>query len=165
MERIKKRRADIPKIYRKTYDTAMQGYDLEITVLGDPKAQGRPRAAKRGKFIQVYDDPSSRKAKDNLLAVIQSKAPAKPFDCPLQVDLGFYMPRPKGHYGTGKNANRLKPTAPLLHTSRPDIDNLRKLVMDAMTGVFWRDDALVCKGTTVKEYSDRPRTEIRVKKL
>jgi Holliday junction resolvase RusA-like endonuclease len=38
-------------------------------------------------------------------------------------------------------------------------------VMDAMTGVFWRDDALVCKGTTVKEYSDRPRTEIRVKKL
>lgn len=25
MERIKKRRADIPKIYRKTYDTAMQG--------------------------------------------------------------------------------------------------------------------------------------------
>ncbi|HOL32595.1 MAG TPA: RusA family crossover junction endodeoxyribonuclease [Anaerohalosphaeraceae bacterium] len=146
-------------------EVLMQGYDLEITVLGDPKAQGRPRAAKRGKFIQVYNDPQSRKAKDNLRAVIQSKAPAKPFDCPLQVDLGFYMPRPKGHYGTGKNANRLKPTAPLLHTSKPDIDNLRKLVMDAMTGVFWRDDALVCKGTTVKEYSDRPRTEIRVKKL
>jgi hypothetical protein len=33
-------------------------------------------------------------------------------------------------------------------------------------GRVWpRDDALVCKGTTVKEYSDRPRTEIRVKKL
>ncbi|HRQ68635.1 MAG TPA: hypothetical protein P5031_08750 [Candidatus Syntrophosphaera sp.] len=51
----------------------MQGYDLEITVLGDPKAQGRPRAAKRGKFIQVYDDPNSRKAKDNLLAVIHDE--------------------------------------------------------------------------------------------
>jgi hypothetical protein len=32
MERIRKRRADIPKIYRKTYDTAMQGKSLKSAV-------------------------------------------------------------------------------------------------------------------------------------
>lgn len=143
----------------------MQEYDFELVVLGDPKAQGRPRAAKRGKFIQVYDDPQSRKAKASLLAIIQSKAPKQPLDCPLRVDLLFYLPRPKAHYGTGRNADKLKSSSPTLHTKKPDIDNLRKLVMDAMTGVFWRDDSIVCKGTTIKRYSERPRTVIKIKKL
>lgn len=142
-----------------------ENYDYEITVLGNPKAQGRPRARNAGKFVQLYDDPKSRKAKQSLLAIIQSKAPDKLLDCPLQVDLGFYLPRPKGHYGTGRNSGRLKDSAPTLHTKKPDIDNLRKLVMDAMTDVFWRDDSLVCTGTTVKRYSDKPRTEIKIKRL
>lgn len=141
-------------------------YDYIIEVLGDPKAQGRPRAAKRGKFIQVYDDPKSRKAKEKLAVIVQQKAPEKLLDCPLQVDLAFYLPRPKSHYGTGKNEGQLKMQfAYIYHTKKPDIDNLRKLVMDAMTGIFWRDDSLVCRGATVKEYSERPRTEIRIKKL
>ena len=59
----------------------------------------------------------------------------------------------------------LKNSAPDHHTKRPDIDNLRKLVMDALTNVFWRDDSLVCEGTTIKKYSDQPRTEIRIKLL
>jgi len=139
-------------------------YDYKLTVLGDPKAQGRPRARNAGKFIQVYDDPKSRKAKDSIQAVIQNEAPIALLDCP-QVDLAFYLPRPKAHYGTGRNVAKLKNSAPTLHTKKPDIDNLRKLVMDAMTNVFWRDDSLVCIGTTTKEYSDKPRTEIYIKIL
>lgn len=142
-----------------------EAYDYELTVLGDPKAQGRPRARNAGKFVQIYDDPKSRKAKQNLQAVIQDKAPNELLNCPLQVDLGFDMPRPKGHYGTGRNAGMLKLSAPIKHTKKPDIDNLRKLVMDALTGVFWQDDSLVCQGTTIKQYSDRPRTIIKIKKL
>jgi Holliday junction resolvase RusA-like endonuclease len=143
----------------------MQGYDLEITVLGDPKAQGRPRAARIGKYVHVYDDPQSRSAKSNLISAVYKKAPDKPLDCPLQVDVNFYFQRPRSHYGSGKNASKLKASAPLLHTSRPDIDNLKKLVMDAMTGIFWRDDALICISTTTKQYSDKPRTEIFIRKL
>lgn len=140
-------------------------YDFELVVLGDPKAQGRPRATKMGKFIHIYDDPKSKKAKDRLCDIIESKAPEQLLDCPLQVDLWFYMPRPKGHYGTGRNEGKLKDWAPTMHTKKPDIDNLRKLVMDAMTGIFWRDDSLVCKGFTVKEYSEKPRTKICIKTL
>ena len=144
----------------------MSGHDYHLVVLGDPKAQGRPRATSMGKHIRVYDDPKSRKAKDTLAKVVQDQAPEELLDCPLRVDLEFFMPRPKGHYGTGKNAGKLKLRFQgLHHTKKPDIDNLRKLVMDAMTGVFWRDDSLVCEGATVKQYSDRPRTEIYIKTL
>ncbi len=134
-------------------------------MLGDPKAQGRPRARNAGKFIQVYDDPKSAKEKHKLEVVVQEKAPDTPLDCPLQVDLEFYMPRPKGHYGTGKNGGKLKDSSPLHHTKRPDIDNLRKLVMDALTGIFWRDDSLICEGMTIKQYSSCPRTIINIKIL
>lgn len=140
-------------------------YDYELVILGSPKSQGRPRARNAGKFVQIYDDPKSRKAKQGIIEIIQAKAPTKPLDCPLQLDLNFYLSRPKGHYRTGRNSGNLKSSAPLLHISRPDIDNLLKLVMDAMTGVFWRDDSLVCKGTTIKQYSERPRTEIYIKIL
>ena len=143
----------------------MENPDYILTVLGLPTAQGRPRARNAGKFVQIYDDPKSRKAKDSLAAVVQDHAPMELIDCPLQVDLYFYMPRPAGHYGTGKNAGKLKSTSPTNHTKRPDIDNLRKLVMDALTGIFWRDDSLVCEGHTRKIYSDKPRTEIAIKKL
>jgi len=140
-------------------------YDYKLVVLGDPKAQGRPRATRIGGFVKVYDDPKSAKAKRNLMVVVQEQAPKKLLDCPLKVDLYFYLPRPKGHYGTGRNAGKLKDSAPINHTKKPDIDNLRKLVMDAMTGIFWRDDSLVCEGTTRKVYSDKPRTEIFIKIL
>lgn len=143
----------------------MSDYDYELTVLGNPKAQGRARATKRGKFIKIYDDPESKKTKDTLAVILQQEAPKHLLSQALQVDLYFYLPRPKGHYGTGKNTGKLKDWAPTLHTNKPDIDNLRKLVMDAMTGIFWTDDSLVCTGTTIKEYSDKPKTVIKIKKL
>ena len=140
-------------------------YDYELVILGDPKAQGRPRARNAGRFIQIYDDPKSKKAKDSMITVIQEKAPDELLDGPLRVDLKFYLPRPQGHYGTGKKSGVLKMSAPTMHTKKPDIDNLRKLVMDAMTHVYWRDDSLVCEGETIKQYSGKPRTEIYIKKL
>jgi len=56
----------------------------------------------------------------------------------------FYFPRPKGHYGTGKNANTLKDWAPEYHTTTPDIDKLERCVYDAMTNIVYSDDAIVC---------------------
>jgi len=134
-------------------------YDYKLVVYGSP------RATSAGGFVRVYDDPNSAKEKRKLAVVIQEQAPKRLLDCPLRVDLYFYLPRPKGHYGTGKNAGRLKVLAPINHTKKPDIDNLRKLITDAMTGIFWRDDSIICEGTTKKIYSDRPRTEIFIKIL
>lgn len=139
--------------------------DFYLIVLGNPKAQGRPRATSRGKFASVYEDKKDTQNKDTLAAVVQRQAPPKPLDCPLQVDIYFYFPRPKSHFRTGKYADELKPNAPTLHTSKPDRDNLDKLVLDALGGIFWIDDRLVCQGWLQKEYSDRPRTEIFIKIL
>lgn len=51
-------------------------------------------------------------------------------------------------------------------TSRPDTDNLQKLLKDCMTDVgFWKDDALVCREITEKFWADIPGIYIRIREL
>jgi len=124
------------------------------------------RKADTGVFHPPLIPPvASAEHKRDLRLVVQQQAPPQPMTCPLRVDLHLYYPRPKGHYGTGRNAGQLKDSAPTWHTKKPDRDNADKLVLDALTGIFWLDDSVVCAGEIVKKYSCRPRTEIYIKKL
>ena len=137
----------------------------ELIIYGDPKAQGRPRATNKGRFATVYEDKKDKQAKASLAVIVQQKAPEQLLSGPLRVDLSFYFHRPKAHFGTGRNAGTLKLSAPTHYTSKPDRDNLDKLVLDALTGIFWIDDSQVCDGRITKQYSSRPRTEITIEEL
>jgi len=66
--------------------------------------------------------------------------PVGAFDCKLT----FFFRRPKSHYGKG---GHVKASAPVCHVSKPDADNLAKLVLDRITrgGRIWRDDSQVAK--------------------
>lgn len=136
---------------------------IKFTILGDPKAQKRHRSFQRGSYIGTYD-PGQKEKKDFVLAV-QENAPEQPIDEPISLTILFYLTRPKGHYGTGKNAGQLKASAPLWASKRPDLDNLTKFVLDALNGVFWRDDAVVCSLSVWKRYDSKPRTAVVVETL
>jgi len=143
-------------------------YDYKLAILGPPKAQKRHRDREaievNGRYVAPKYDPSA-KDKKNLRQVIQSQALPKPLEGPLLVDVFIYFQRPQNHYGTGRNAGTLKANAPKWHAKKPDRDNLDKLVLDALSGIFWRDDKQICDGRIVKQYSERPRTEIGIKVL
>jgi len=68
----------------------------------------------------------------------------------FDVKLTFFFRRPKSHYGKG---GHVKASAPVCHVSKPDADNLAKLVLDRITrgGRIWRDDSQVAK-LTVEKY-------------
>lgn len=136
---------------------------IKITIPGDPKTQQRHRTFKRGTFTGTYDP--SEKDKKNFLVICMDKRPNKPIDSPINMELKFYFQRPKNHYGTGKKSNVLKETSPLLHTSRPDVDNLQKFVMDSLNTVFYRDDSLICILSSAKLYDEVPRTEITIETI
>lgn len=72
---------------------------------------------------------------------------------PLVVRLTFNMPRPKGHYGSGKNAQRVKAGAPARPIGKPDLDKLARLVLDACTSVLWRDDSQVVDLRASKQWA------------
>jgi Holliday junction resolvase RusA-like endonuclease len=67
----------------------------------------------------------------------------------------FVLERPRGHYGTGKNADMLKPSAPHYPANMPDIDKLLRAVFDALTDAqVWKDDGQVVWVQTQKHYPD-----------
>lgn len=90
---------------------------------------------------------------------------SKPLSGPVKLQIVFYLPRPKAHYGTGKNSDVLKENAPLWHEKRPDGLKLRRSVEDALTGIAWIDDSQVAIGIEEKRYSERIGAEIRIEAI
>lgn len=80
---------------------------------------------------------------------------AYPFDNgPVEVCITFTLPRPKGHYGTGRNAGKLKPSAPAFPTGqRDDIDKLSRSTLDALVGAYvLADDGQIVDLSARKRY-------------
>ncbi len=136
---------------------------MKLIVLGEPTAQKRHRSVRIGGFTRQYDPSASDKG--DFLSIVQKNAPKQLFTTPLKVDLEFYFARPKSHYRSGKNSHLLKDNCSEWHTSRPDCDNLQKLVYDALNKVFWKDDSIICHISVIKKYSDTPRTEINIEEI
>jgi Holliday junction resolvase RusA-like endonuclease len=131
---------------------------LTFTVQGEPKGQPRPRAFARKMgnvhVARFYDSDVADGWKNAVtLAVIEAARKDKwtPTLHAVSVSLNFAMPRPKSHFG----AKGLKPSAPVDHAGKPDVDNLAKLVLDRITRSerIWQDDSQVVSLTVHKFYA------------
>lgn len=104
-----------------------------------PVAKGRPRFGNGRTFT-----PKKTKDAENLIqAVVKKQFKLKPFDGPLRVEVVFMFERPK----SSKNEY------PIV---RPDLDNIFKLVADALNGILWKDDSQIIELASMKIYDVRP---------
>lgn len=82
-----------------------------------------------------------------------------PFEGPLSVSLRFRMPIPKS---ATKRARLGMAAGEIAHTSRPDLDNCQKAILDAMNGVVFHDDSQIVRSFTTKLYAEQPGVDVRV---
>ena len=122
---------------------------MTIIVHGIPQPRGSKRTfafrRQTGKLgVAVADN--NPKSRDWMAlvsdAAVQAMNCAPPITGPVHVEIVFRMPRPKGHYRTGRNV--LRESAPEFHEQRPDLDKLARGTLDALSGIVWRDDSQVC---------------------
>jgi len=67
----------------------------------------------------------------------------------------FFLARPKSHYRTGRNADRLRENAPRRPAKMPDLSKLVRATEDALTDAgLWRDDAQVVEISAMKYWAD-----------
>lgn len=126
-----------------------------------PVAKGRAKVAVRGKFAAVYTPAKTVQAEREFVSFANEHAPPEPLDAPLSVTLTFTLPEPSSMPKWRAEAMRNGHVWP---EKKPDVDNLAKLVLDALnrSGRFWRDDACVCEIHARKVYGTQPGTAVRI---
>jgi Holliday junction resolvase RusA-like endonuclease len=73
---------------------------------------------------------------------------------PIDVVVTWSLERPAGHWGTGRNADTLKPSAPAYPATGLDIDKLQRAVFDALQqSKVIRNDAQIIDPLPRKRYA------------
>lgn len=134
---------------------------IELVVPGEPVAQGSKRPVGRGVGIESNRERLLpwRQAIANQAS--EAMAGREPFAGPVAVEASFHFRRPLAHFGTGRNADALKPSAPIVRASKPDLDKLLRAIFDGMAGIVYRDDGQVVDVYACKHYG-APSVRIRV---
>lgn len=109
-------------------------------------------AVVKGKPV-FYDGPELKAARQKLTAYLAQHRPKKRYECGVRPMVKWCFPR--GRHRNGE-----------YRTTKPDTDNLQKLLKDCMTAVgFWKDDALVASEIVEKFWSDIPGIYIQIEEL
>ena len=119
---------------------------------GRPKGKGRPRFNKSGraytpKATREYEK-AVREAAMKAAAALQWLKPDK--EVPLEVSVTAYFPVPKSWRKADREAAYAGDLYPV---SKPDIDNVEKLVLDALNGIAYHDDCRIVSVSGRKRYA------------
>jgi Holliday junction resolvase RusA-like endonuclease len=73
----------------------------------------------------------------------------RPIVGPVELRVAAAYPWPKRYSRRKREANSWR-------ISRPDYDNIAKIIGDALNGIAWIDDAQIAKATVEKFFEDEP---------
>lgn len=135
---------------------------INFSIPGPPQGKARPRVvrAKSGMSLTYTPDKTVRYEE---LVRLRYKAAANGFKFPdgaqvcVQITARFPIPKSKSKKAKAQMLQgKIKPT------KKPDSDNIIKIICDALNGIAYKDDAQVVLTQAGKEYSDDPRTDVRM---
>lgn len=94
---------------------------------------------------KFYKPENVTRAKEELKKHLRPFKPSAPMNGPIELKVTWLFPK-------GKTHKHLE-----WRVTKPDTDNLEKLLKDCMTEVgFWKDDAQVVREVVEKLWSDEP---------
>lgn len=132
---------------------------LTFEVPGDPRGKGRPRFTKTG---HTYTDSDTKAYEQKIIAYYK-----KSFGGYRWPDEAFISVKVTAHYQIPKSATKAAVAAmqagKLFPSRKPDIDNVLKIVLDALNGVAYKDDSRVVCVEAEKVYSFTPKLVIELK--
>lgn len=130
---------------------------IEFFLSMDPPTvthQHQQVTVRKGKPV-FYESDRLKAARIQLTANLHPHIPLEPLTGPLRLICKWCFPLNTAHKVDGE-----------YKTTRPDTDNLQKLLKDVMTNVgFWEDDAQVASEIVEKFYAKIPGIYIRVETL
>ena len=141
----------------------MQTWQFECVIPGAPIGKGRPRATKMGSHIRLYTPKRTADWERSSALIMRNEWCSAPLDNICSVSIIAVFPRPK------RLLRKKDPEHRLWHSSKPDIDNVCKSVLDSMVmaGVI-RDDTQVVLLSAKSVYASKnegPCVEVRLSSI
>jgi Holliday junction resolvase RusA-like endonuclease len=132
--------------------------ELTVTIPGRPRGQGSLTLARDPRTGKEFARHGQETVLHRNLVVGELRrawGDREPLMGPVAVDIVARYPRPKSHFGTGRNAGKLKDSAPRWVITPVDADKVARLIGDAGTiaGIY-SDDAQVAQLRVEKLYAD-----------
>ncbi len=130
-------------------------FSVEFRVLGEPQPKGSWKAliGKHGRAFVVPDNAHS-KAWERAVAMAGLRVkPPRPLDCPVRVEIEFWLARPA------------KPKFADAPAARIDLDKLIRSTGDALTGLLYVDDSRIVELVAAKKFGPVSGARIKVTAL
>lgn len=137
---------------------------IRFKYMGEPIGKGRPRVTARGgKFAHAYTPKKTKDFEDAIrfefMASNCEQMPVYSKDVPLQAEMIFAFAVPKSY---SKKKREACLNGRIMHTKKPDTDNIVKAVLDALADAAFADDSQVVKVTAEKIYAEEPFVEVKI---
>ena len=133
--------------------------EAHFTIPGEPVGKGRPRFSRQGSFVMAYT-PGKTVSYENLIKVEYERQSGFSFgerEIGLRVTAYFSIPK-----SASKVKRRQMKDGEIRPAKKPDIDNVCKVVADALNGVAYNDDRQIVYTEISKRYDDMPRMDISI---
>lgn len=140
----------------------MLTHEIRITIPGRPTPKGSMKCVgRRGKVAhQLVEQVDNEEWRRTVVQALRHSWPTGDGRTagrhqPIGAEITTTLPRPGSHYGTGRNAHTVKPSAPAHPATHGtgDVDKLARLILDALQdGAVLPDDAAVVELVARKAY-------------
>jgi Holliday junction resolvase RusA-like endonuclease len=142
----------------------IQGQGMTFQVIfqvdGTPVPKGRPRFARRGKFVSTYSPKTTVDYESRVSeAAKEAMGSQKPLEGPIVACIYITLPIPASYSKKRSQACLSGEERP---TKRSDIDNFCKAIFDGMNGIVFADDSQVVSLHATKVYGTVGMVEIMV---
>ena len=131
---------------------------ISFTVPGQPQGKGRAKVTTRNGFAHAYT-PEKTILYENLIKMCFLETKAERLQGALEMTIFAFYQVPKSF--TKKKRNDAL-NGNLTPQTKPDVDNIAKVVCDALNGVAYEDDKQIVELTVKKYYSGCPEVIIDI---
>lgn len=132
-----------------------------FTVPGQPHGKGRPRFARRGKFVSTYTDAKTITYEDLVrFHAKQAMGSSEPLQTALEAFIYVRLPVPKSYPKKRAEACLSGSEWPC---KKPDWDNVAKSICDAMNGIVCVDDSQIVECHVRKVYAETAGVDVLIK--
>lgn len=131
---------------------------VRIRIPGKPMGKQRARTLKNGYSYT----PEQTVCYENLVRLIYRESGGGYMEGPLKARVKIVYDIPKS---TTKKNRAAMEAGKMFPTKKPDIDNVQKIIFDALNGIAYKDDTQIVRVEAWKEFGQQPYVDVLLEEV